>query len=236
MENTSECLSYMVQINVIREAFSNLIEKCQNKTSNWCNKSLSIAGKETLIKSVLQATPTYMMSCVQFPKSVIDKLQSLLFNFWWGEEEGKRKTHWIRRETFYNHKSLGGLGFKNLYSFNLALLAKQAWHLLQFPNSLLATVLKAKYFHNSELLTAPERGNSSYVWKSIFAALGFLRKGVIFDITSNKYSWSSSTDECFSTKSVYSFIEVLKVQNQNQGASSSVTNTQHFWKYLWRMS
>ncbi|KAA3482034.1 RNA-directed DNA polymerase, related [Gossypium australe] len=40
----------------------------------------------------------------------------------------------------------GGLGFHNLDKFNIALLAKQGWRLVNFPNSLLSRVLKAKYY------------------------------------------------------------------------------------------
>ncbi|KAA3466264.1 LINE-1 reverse transcriptase isogeny [Gossypium australe] len=45
-------------------------------------------------------------------------------------------------------KENGGLGFRNLANFNVALLGKQGWRLTTTPNTLLAKVLKAKYYPN----------------------------------------------------------------------------------------
>jgi hypothetical protein len=42
-------------------------------------------------------------------------------------------------------KEWGGLGFRGLELFNLSLLAKQGWRLLQRPDSLAATIIKEKY-------------------------------------------------------------------------------------------
>jgi hypothetical protein len=43
-------------------------------------------------------------------------------------------------------KKTGGLGFRELDYFNVALLAKQGWRLVNYLDSLAAQVLKAKYF------------------------------------------------------------------------------------------
>ena len=51
-------------------------------------------------------------------------------------------------------KSKGGLGFRNLQGFNLAMLAKQAWRILTNPTSLIARVFKTCYFPSADILSA----------------------------------------------------------------------------------
>lgn len=48
-------------------------------------------------------------------------------------------------------KYKGGLGFKDLNYFNLALLTKQGWHIVHNDQSLLHRAYKARYFPNSSL-------------------------------------------------------------------------------------
>jgi hypothetical protein len=54
-------------------------------------------------------------------------------------------------EKMIRPKSHGGIGFRGLWVFNKALLARQAWRLIQNPEILCARLLMAKYFPNSNL-------------------------------------------------------------------------------------
>jgi len=63
------------------------------------------------------------------------------------------------------------MGFRDLESFNLALLAKQMWRLLLEPDSLCARVLRARYYPDGKLLKAKLNSGRSYTWQSILAGL-----------------------------------------------------------------
>ena len=62
----------------------------------------------------------------------------------------------------YVPKNQGGMGFRDIHRFNLALLAKQAWHLLDNPDSLCASILREKYYPDGDLLNAKIRKGSSF--------------------------------------------------------------------------
>jgi hypothetical protein len=114
-----------------------------------------------LIKSVAQAIPVYVMSVFQLPASLHESLSRCIRRFWWGERAGKRKTHWIPWQQFTRAKGDGGFGFRDLKLFNQALLARQAWRLVDRLESLCARVLKAKYFPNGSLLDTAFPTNQS---------------------------------------------------------------------------
>ncbi|KAH1091485.1 hypothetical protein J1N35_018742 [Gossypium stocksii] len=79
--------------------------------------------------------------------------------------------------------------------FNISLLAKQGWRLLNDQDSLVSQVFKAKYFSNEHFLNSRLGNSSSYVWKSIWAARGVLDKrlcwrvGTGFNISITDYAW-----------------------------------------------
>ena len=72
----------------------------------------------------------------------------------------------------------GGLGFKLLKQFNLALLTKQGWRFQTGQNSLVYQVLKAKYFPQCDFVNTPLGNNPSYTWRSIMFAQNLVMGGL----------------------------------------------------------
>lgn len=94
-----------------------------------------------------------------------------------GKTNEKSGIPWIAWKRLQLSKADGGLGFRDLAKFNDALLAKQAWRLLRYPNSLCARVLKARYYLNDSILEAKPRSYQSFGWASILEGLDLIKKG-----------------------------------------------------------
>jgi hypothetical protein len=76
-------------------------------------------------------------------------------------------------------KHLDGLGIGVIELFNLAILARQGWRLLHNPESLSASILKAKYYPNSNLLHSSLGSAPSQVWREIQHGLPMLKQCLI---------------------------------------------------------
>ncbi|XP_058010282.1 uncharacterized protein LOC110649096 [Hevea brasiliensis] len=67
------------------------------------------------------------------------------------------------------------MGFRSLSDFNLALLGKQAWRLIQRPNSLEAKLFATRYYPSGVFFDATLGNNPSFVWRSVFSAKDFIK-------------------------------------------------------------
>lgn len=161
------------------EAFDFMATRVKGLIGSWSGRQASCVGREVLIKSVAQAVPTYSMSCFLLAKTTCKKLRAAISNYWWGGSVDNRHLHWLRWERLTQHKSVGGLGFRDLHMFNKAMLGKQGWRLLTRPESLCARMLKGRYFHDGDFMGNTRRGHASHTWRAILAGKEVLAKGLI---------------------------------------------------------
>ncbi|KAA3477127.1 RNA-directed DNA polymerase [Gossypium australe] len=176
-----------------RESFQNIKDKVNQRIGQWSTRLLSQGGKEIFIKSVLQAIPNYAMTCFLLPKSLCEKLENIFYG------KKKKGIHWCQRKFMCRSKEEGGMGFRNMSQFNISLLVKQGWRIINNKDSLVTQVLKAKYFPNNQFLNSSLGNSSSYTWKSIWAAKDVLSKGLFWrvgtgtNISINSDAWIPDT-------------------------------------------
>lgn len=153
---------------------------------NWKAKFFSVVGKEILLKVVLQAISSYVMGLFLIPKSISGKLNSMIKNFWLGFKGDASKIHWLKWKKLETFKHMGGLGFRDMYNFNLALLSKQGWCILKNPNSLVSQIFAQKYILGGSFFHAKIGKRHSYVWRSLLATRELLKAGLIWRIRNER--------------------------------------------------
>lgn len=88
-----------------------------------------------MIKNVAQSIPSYCMSCFLIPNSLAQEIERILNGYWWKSGASNNKgLRWLSWKKMCTSKNKGGLGFRSLHGFNVALLGKHVWHFLKNPS------------------------------------------------------------------------------------------------------
>jgi hypothetical protein len=166
-----------------KATFNFIKDRVWQRISSWSSKCLSKAGREIMIKSVLQAIPSYVMSIFRLPNTMLDEIEKMMNALWWGHGGSRNKgLNWLSWEKLYVHKNDGAMGFKDLTTFNVAMLGKQGWQLQTNSESLVSKIFKARYYPNSTYLDAKLGHNPSFVWRSILSAKVVVQQGAHWKI------------------------------------------------------
>lgn len=141
----------------------------------WNMQNISKADKVTLLKTAAQSILNFWMSLLLIPLDVCDTIEKRMNAYWWGGNEVRNGIKWTSWERLCEVKE-GGLGFKSLRDFNIAMLAKQAWRLMNNVNPLGNCSYK-RYYGHSEFLDATVGVNPSYMLRSIMATQDVMKQG-----------------------------------------------------------
>ncbi|XP_055830824.1 uncharacterized protein LOC129899841 [Solanum dulcamara] len=92
--------------------YYDLIAKVVNRITRWHAKILSHGGRAVLVKHVIQAMPTHLLSTSTPPSTTIKKIQSITANCFWGWKNDKRKYHWSSWRNLSFPYDEGGIGVR----------------------------------------------------------------------------------------------------------------------------
>lgn len=102
--------------------------------------------------------------------------------YWWSQQEKENTLHWISWDKLTKTKAQGGLGFRDMFGFNIAMLSRQIWRLIECPESLCTQILKARYFPHTHVLEAEAKDGISYSWRSLLHGLQLVTEGSVWHI------------------------------------------------------
>ncbi|XP_039002736.1 uncharacterized protein LOC120129249 [Hibiscus syriacus] len=167
---------------VTRSSFSHIISRVRDKLTGWKAKSLSLAGRITLAKTVLSTIPFYSMQSMKLPKGICDDLEQIIRGFIWGRTEARNGISLVNWENVCKPISNGGLGMKKLIDQNDTFLMKLAFKLATNSDHLWIKVLRSKYRWRNDLPDSIDSKRSSHVWKGISHVWSVVRQSLVWNI------------------------------------------------------
>jgi hypothetical protein len=168
-----------------KDTFSALKDKIFGKISGWKARLLSQTARTTLVKSVANAIPSYILSIFLLPKAFCLEVKP---------QDKKKNLSFLSWASICQPKALGGLGICFMESVNNSLLARLGWKMTINAPLLWVDALRGKYLRNgSTFLNDVAHPMSSWLWKGIMKNKSVVQKGACLSITNgmNVDIWSS---------------------------------------------
>jgi hypothetical protein len=148
-------------------SWESLLLSISNRLSNWTFRPLNIASRLVLLKSVLQALPTYLFTVLAAPKHVIKAIRTLQRNFLWHGHQPNKKWALVGWDKICMPKSQGGLGLRDPGKLNQVMGAKIWWRWLKAPATAWASIWRHKYAPltpDNQLIRHNTRIQGSNIW------------------------------------------------------------------------
>ncbi|VVB10332.1 unnamed protein product [Arabis nemorensis] len=123
------------------------LEKITNKLHSWTVKSLSFAGKVTLISSVIYGMVNFWSAVFVLPKRFYEKVDSLCSAFLWKNNTTSAVGARVAWDDICKPKAEGGLGIRLLAEFEVVFRVKQVWNFFANAGSLWVAWLQGNIFH-----------------------------------------------------------------------------------------
>ncbi|PKU80715.1 Putative ribonuclease H protein [Dendrobium catenatum] len=173
--------------------FQFIIDKTLKLLNIWGSKILSVAGKITLVKSVLLALPTYYGTHLLVPKKILDDLDKICRDFIWRKSDGTSGIHYVSWEDMCKPVNKGGRELFSCAAKKKALRSRMSWRYFKNKDSLLHEVFAAKY--GEKLKMGSNRINYSPSWKLLNEGCNMLKPIVRWtlvngeDVDVFKHTW-----------------------------------------------
>jgi hypothetical protein len=178
-------------------SWDSLLLSISNRLNNWTFRPLNIAARLVLLKSVLQALPTYLFTALAAPTSVIKAIRSLQRNFLWKGNQNNGKWALVGWDKLCRSKKQGGLGIRDPGKMNQVMGAKMWWRWLQHPQELWAKMWKQKYAPNdqfNQLIRFNEQVHGSNIWNTAWRNRPLIQQHAFWEIRNGESAlfWQDS--------------------------------------------
>ncbi|XP_019257601.1 PREDICTED: uncharacterized protein LOC109235804 [Nicotiana attenuata] len=160
------------------EYYQPMITKVLDRLQSWKGKMLSIGGRAVLIAHVLQSMPIHLLSAVNPPAYVINRLHKIFAQFFWSSSVTGSNRHWASWSTLCMPQDKGGIGFRSLHDVATALFCKLWWNYRTKP-SLWSSFMSQKYCKKLNSVIVPWR-EGSHVWRKMLECRDLIEHQIIW--------------------------------------------------------
>ncbi|XP_020695594.1 uncharacterized protein LOC110109036 [Dendrobium catenatum] len=147
-----------------RKDFAPLLQQARVKTMAWGVRHLSMAGRVTLINSLLIPSYVYLVTHTLVPRGILNEVEKVCRNFLWDADANHKGIHYASWKMVSRPRRMGGLGFHANVNW-VGPLREIAWEYISKPRCLLHRCMVQKY-GKWPWVEAFKRGDST-VWKLI---------------------------------------------------------------------
>ncbi|XP_060972340.1 uncharacterized protein LOC133038266 [Cannabis sativa] len=144
-----------------------LAEKMTARIKVWSSRNLSFAGRVVLINSVLMAIHSYWCQVMILPKKVVSNIEAICRNFLWNAKAEYHGPGAIAWDFICQPKVAGGIGFKDIGSWNKAAMGKYIWAIANKEDSLWMRWINSVYLHNGDWWAYETSSQTSWYWRCL---------------------------------------------------------------------
>lgn len=139
-----------------------LLDKISDLIKAWTSLTLSSTGRLELIRLVVQGVSCYWFAIFPIPAVVIDRIEGMCRRFLWGSNMGR---------VAWRHVCLpkveGGLGLRDIRSWNKALLAKTLWNIHLKKDTLWIKWVNELFLHGNSIWEWVPKADSPPIFKNL---------------------------------------------------------------------
>ncbi|XP_060960757.1 uncharacterized protein LOC133031295 [Cannabis sativa] len=144
-----------------------LAEKMTARIKVWSSRNLSFVGRVVLINSVLMAIHSYWCQVMILPKKVVSNIEAICRNFLWNAKAEYHGLDAIAWDFICQPKAAGGIGFKDISSWNKAAMGKYIWAIANKEDSLWMRWINSVYHHNGDWWAYETSSQTSWYWRCL---------------------------------------------------------------------
>ncbi|GMJ10780.1 hypothetical protein like AT3G24255 [Hibiscus trionum] len=173
---------------VTKATYAYLLDRMEKRLAGWVANSLSLAGRITLAKVVLQAIPSYVMQATMLPKGLCHEMERIIRRFVWGGGRENRSISLVSWENMRKPLMDGGMGFKDLSVQNNAFLMKVGFEILTQPSKLWVKVIKEKYGWRETVPSSINRSRCSRLWKGLDMVWDEVKRSILWNVRKGEHT------------------------------------------------